>query len=213
MRFLVISDVHRRDKVAIWVKGLFDRHRADGVIVLGDITHFGPGEWAEGFLRSLPGKVYAIPGNCDPPMAFEAISRGAEDLHGRRVMIEGRDVIGWGGSNPTMFNTPNEISEDEIFEGLSKVMVPGCVMIVHCPPLGINDQTSSGHQGGSLAIRKIVETFKPVLVLSGHIHEARGIVEIDGTTFMNPGAAKEGFSGIVDIGETIEVRLLDRQSD
>jgi hypothetical protein len=213
MRFIVISDVHRRDRVATWTKELFEQHGADGVIVLGDITHFGPGEWGEEFLRSLPGKVYAIPGNCDPPMAHQALARGAESLHRRRVVIEGRDVVGYGGSNPTIFGTPNEVPEEEILEELSEVMTPGCILVIHCPPLGINDLTSRGVLGGSTAVKEIVERFRPVLVLSGHIHEARGVVEREGTTFLNPGAAKDGFSAIVDIAERIDVRLLDRQAD
>ncbi|MCE5296464.1 MAG: metallophosphoesterase family protein [Euryarchaeota archaeon] len=212
MRFIVISDVHRRDSVALWTRELFEQHHADGVIVLGDITHFGPGDWGEEFLRSLPGKVYAVPGNCDPPLAHEALARGAESIHARRIVIEGRDVVGFGGSNITHLDTPNEMQEGRIFEELSKIMTGGCIMALHCPPYGINDLTFMKMRGGSTAIGKLVETFKPVLVLSGHIHEARGIVEKDGTTFMNPGAAKDGFSGLVDIGERIEVRLLDRRS-
>ncbi|QLH75387.1 MAG: metallophosphoesterase family protein [Methanomassiliicoccales archaeon] len=213
MKFIVISDVHRRDNVSIWVNRLFKEHNADGVIVLGDITHFGPGGWAEDFLRSLPGKVYAVPGNCDPPLTFENIARGAECIHARRVKIGEKDVVGFGGSNLTMFNTPNEMTEEHIFEVLSSVMIPGCLLFTHCPPLGINDQTISGHKGGSEAIRKIVERFKPELVLSGHIHEARGIVMKDGTTFMNPGAAKDGHAGILEITDKVMVRLLDRAVD
>jgi uncharacterized protein len=211
MRFIVITDIHRRDSVATWTRKLFDQYHADGVMVLGDITHFGPGDWGEEFLGSLPGKVYAIPGNCDPPLAHEALARGAESIHCRKVVIEGRDVIGFGGSSPTIFNTPNEISEEDIFDGLSKVMSQGYILAVHCPPYGFNDLTSMKIHGGSMAIKKIVETFKPILVMSGHIHEARGIVEKDGTTFMNPGAAKDGYSAIVDIGERIEVRLLNKE--
>ena len=46
MRFLVISDIHMRDKVKTWANRLVEEHGADGVIVLGDITHFGPPQWA-----------------------------------------------------------------------------------------------------------------------------------------------------------------------
>jgi hypothetical protein len=50
-------------------------------------------------------------------------------------------------------------------------------------------------------------------VLSGHIHEDRGIVEKDGTVFMNPGPAKEGYSGLLELGEVPKVELLERHSD
>jgi Icc-related predicted phosphoesterase len=45
-------------------------------------------------------------------------------------------------------------------------------------------------------------------VLSGHIHEARGIVERDGTLFLNPGAAKDGNAALLDIGEDVTATLL-----
>ena len=49
MRFLVISDIHMRDRVKVWANRLIEEHAADGVIVLGDITHFGPPQWAAEF--------------------------------------------------------------------------------------------------------------------------------------------------------------------
>lgn len=213
LRFLVISDVHLRENVKHWVGRSVKEHGADGVIVLGDITHFGPGQWAGEFLSSLPGKVIAVPGNCDPPLALPEIERSSLCLHGKRVKMGDRDFIGYGGSNPTMFNTPNEMPEEHIYRELSALMVPGAVLVLHCPPYGINDLTRSGHRGGSLAIKKVVEESRPVLVLAGHIHEARGIVEQDGTLFVNPGAAKDGFSALLDIDGDIEAELLDQIVD
>jgi Icc-related predicted phosphoesterase len=50
-------------------------------------------------------------------------------------------------------------------------------------------------------------------VLSGHIHEDRGIVEKDGIIYMNPGPAKEGYSGLLELGEVPKVKLLEQHSD
>ena len=94
-----------------------------------------------------------------------------------------------------------------------ELLPPGAVLVVHCPPLGVNDRTFSGHDGGSLAIKRVVEEFRPPLVLSGHIHEARGIVEKDGTIYLNPGAAKDGNSALLDIDHRIEPMLLDKVAD
>ncbi|HSV41976.1 MAG TPA: hypothetical protein VLH13_01025, partial [Methanomassiliicoccales archaeon] len=60
---------------------------------------------------------------------------------------------------------------------------------------------------------RIVEEFKPAVVLSGHIHEDRGVVEKKGTLYMNPGAAKDGHAGLIDIGRDIQVRLLEKVLD
>jgi uncharacterized protein len=213
MRFLVLSDVHRRDKVVKWANELIDDMKLDGTIVLGDITHFGPPEWAGEFLSSLHGKTYAVPGNCDPPGTLVHIERKAVSLHLKKVCI-GDDVLGgMGGSNPTIFDTPNEMSEEEIMVQLRPVMEKGMILVLHCPAYGTLDVPFSGKHVGSVSILQLVEEFKPRVVLSGHIHEDRGIVERDGMVFMNPGPAKEGYSGLLELNGTPKVRLLEQRSD
>ena len=76
---------------------------------------------------------------------------------------------------------------------------------------------------GSKALLRAVEAARPRVVLSGHIHEARGIVEYDweagravakekdflesrkpGTTiFFNPGPAKDGFVGRLVVSDDL----------
>ena len=41
---------------------------------------------------------------------------------------------------------------------------------------------------GSHAVRSVIERHQPLLVLSGHIHEARGLVKIKRSTVVNPGS-------------------------
>ncbi|OPY31504.1 MAG: Calcineurin-like phosphoesterase superfamily domain protein [Methanomassiliicoccales archaeon PtaU1.Bin124] len=214
MRFLVLSDVHMRDKVGTWAARLAGDHAVDGILVLGDITHFGPPEWAGEFLRSLPGKVYAIPGNCDPLLTLTHIERSSICLHQRRIRLADRDWIGYGGSNPTIFKTPNEVPEERIFQTLDQLMTPGAVMMMHCPAMGILDLTTSGVRGGSEAIKQIVDKYHPSVLLSGHIHEARGCLRERGTLFLNPGAAKDGYAALLEIdAERAEATLLDRVVD
>jgi uncharacterized protein len=214
MRFLVLSDIHMRDKVKVWGRRLALEHEVDGILVLGDITHFGPPEWAGEFLRSLPGKVYAIPGNCDPPLTLTHIERNSTCLHLKRIRMADRDWIGYGGSNLTPFKTPNEVPDEDIYRALDGIMVPGAVMMMHCPAWGTLDQTGSGHRGGSEAIKRIVDKYRPEVMLSGHIHEARGCLREGGTLFINPGAAKDGFFALLDLGPgKVEATLLDKMMD
>jgi uncharacterized protein len=208
MRFLVLSDVHRRDKVANWANELIDDMELDGTIVLGDITHFGPPEWAGEFLGGLKGDTYAVPGNCDPPGTMEHIEKNSVSLHLRKVRLGDYVLGGMGGSNPTIFDTPNEYSEEDIMSLLRPLMETGMILVLHCPPFGVLDVPFSGKHVGSVSIARLVEEFKPRVVLSGHIHEDRGIVERDGTIFMNPGPAKEGYSGLLELGDVPSVRLL-----
>ena len=213
MRFLVLSDVHRRDKVVKWANELIDDLDLDGTIVLGDITHFGPPEWAAEFLGGLKGKTYAVPGNCDPPGTLAHIEHKAISLHLKKVNIGKYVLGGMGGSNPTIFDTPNEMSEEEIMDRLRPVMERDMILVLHCPAFGVLDLPFSGKHVGSVSILKLVEEFKPMIVLSGHIHEDRGIVEKDGIFYMNPGPAKEGYSGLLELGEVPKVELLEQHSD
>jgi Icc-related predicted phosphoesterase len=210
MKFLVLSDVHGRVKVVRFANRLLEEMALDGVIVLGDITHFGPPSWASEFLSQLIRPAYAIPGNCDPLGTLQEIESAATSLHQRTVKLEGWTLGGHGGSNPTIFNTPNEMPEEEIEAGLRPIMETGMVLVVHCPPLGTLDMTSVNRHAGSTAIAKLVEEFRPRVVLSGHIHEARGIVERDGTIYVNPGPAKDGFSAVLELGAQAKTFLLDQ---
>lgn len=213
MKFLVLSDVHGRVKVIRFANRLLEEMALDGVIVLGDITHFGPPSWASEFLSQLIRPAYAIPGNCDPQGTLQEIEGAATSLHRNKVKLEDWTLGGHGGSNPTIFNTPNEMPEEEIEVGLRPIMERGMILVVHCPPLGTLDLTSVNRHAGSTAIAKLVEEFRPRVVLSGHIHEARGIVERDGTIYMNPGAAKEGYAGMLELGTEAHATLLDRTSE
>ena len=48
---------------------------------------------------------------------------------------------------------------------------------------------------------------KPLLVVTGHIHEARGIDKIDETIIVNPGPAHMVRYAIIELGEKIHVKL------
>ncbi len=210
MRFLVLSDVHSSNRTIVWANRLAKEHGADAFIVLGDIVNFSPADWAEEFLNSLDLPAYAVPGNCDPPAVLPYIDRAATSLHERKAEVGGITFIGLGGSNPTIFDTPFELEEDEISRKLEPLMEQNAVMILHCPPFGYLDKVMGDKHVGSTAILEMVRQYRPRAVLSGHIHEDRGVIKEDGTLFMNPGAAKDGHSALLDIGSEINGVLLDK---
>ena len=201
MKFLVVSDIHGNLAAADWMSSVAEAEDVDCVLALGDITDFGPNEVAEKILGSIERDVYAIPGNCDPLSLPDMISSVAIDMHGKTADLDGFHIAGLGGSNPTIFNTPFELDEDTIYKMLKPISKEGMILMVHAPPYGINDMIPSGLNVGSKSILKIVEEFRPILVLSGHIHEDYGIKHINGTTFVNPGPAKDGMYALVEVDE------------
>ena len=199
MKFLVITDLHQNTDMIPRFNELIGEKGAEFVLFLGDVTDFGTGEQAADIISRIDSKVYAIPGNCDPLDLPEKIRDVAVDMHGNAADIGGYRLVGLGGSNITIFHTAFELEEDALYDGLRRNACEGMILMTHAPSFGILDEIPSGANVGSPAIKRIVDEFRPILALSGHIHEAIGCKVIDGTTFVNPGPAKEGYCAVVDI--------------
>ena len=208
MRFLVISDLHQKKSAIKWINAEIEASGADAVLFLGDVTNFGTKEEAADIVSSINSKVYVIPGNCDPLDLPEGMADVAVDMHGKAADVGGYRLVGLGGSNVTIFGTPFELSEEDLYDGLKKNASEGMILMTHAPSYGILDQIPSGASVGSPAIKRIVDEFHPILALSGHIHEAVGVVERNGTVFVNPGPAKSGHYAVADVSDgKAEVRL------
>ena len=153
-------------------------------------------------------RILAIPGNIDSPGLVDILDTVAENMHGKGKQIGDLYIAGLGGSNPTIFDTPFELQEEDIFAKLDPISKEGMILMVHAPAYGFNDVIPSGISVGSKAILDIVKKYRPKLVLSGHIHESFGKKEADGTVFINPGAVKDGRCAVVSIeGDEVEVKL------
>jgi len=209
MRILVATDIHASRTAAKMIRDRIAEHRPDVFIAAGDLTNFGPVSFARELLAGLPVPVLAVPGNCDPRGIVPVIEELGVNLHGKKANMMGRTFVGIGGSNPTPFGTPFELTEDEILAAVRPLMEPGAVLVSHPPPKGYVDVVGSGAHVGSTSIRAIVEEFEPPLVVCGHIHEARGVARHGATTIVNAGAAQEGHTALVSLhGDDAEVELL-----
>jgi len=209
MRILVATDIHASQTAAKMIRDRIAEHRPDVFIAAGDLTNFGPLSFARELLAALPVPTLAVPGNCDPRGIVPVLEELGVDLHGKKVSMMGRTFVGIGGSNPTPFGTPFELTEEEILAAVRPLMEPGAVLVSHPPPKGYVDVVGSGAHVGSTSIRAIIEEFEPPLVVCGHIHEARGIARHGATTIVNAGAAREGHTALVTLrGDEAEVKLL-----
>jgi Icc-related predicted phosphoesterase len=123
MKILAISDIHGKHTKII---DYLNKNPVDLIILTGDITNFGPSELAEEILNEISSfdiPVLAIPGNCDPVDLYGNIQNSrAVNIHGTSVTIKNVGICGFGGSNPTPFNTPLEFDEIEIYAEARRVM-------------------------------------------------------------------------------------------
>jgi Icc-related predicted phosphoesterase len=163
--------------------------------------------------------VLAIPGNCDQQSILKALDASkAINLHGKTEQIGETLFIGLGGSNPTPFNTPFELPEEEIEKALEELFCSAkkdencgtIVLLTHAPPHGARDELPFGHVG-SKAISKFVDRVD--LVVCGHIHEAKGSEKIGKTVVVNPGEACKGSCALITIEKSenkpIEVEFVE----
>ncbi len=197
MKILAIADVHGNDAVAYLVNEIYGMREIDAVLVAGDISPFGDPSFALEFLNMLPAPTFAVPGNCDSPEIIGYIEKSkAENLHMKMTDFKGFKLIGLGGTTKKGFSMGITFT-DEFAENFI-LSCEGCIVLTHQPPFGILDDAGGVHIG-SKGIRKGVDKARPVLVVFGHAHEARGYTVKNGVIFVNPGPAKYGYAAIIDM--------------
>ena len=212
MKILAVSDIHGRRSN---VQKLVERIQEDPpelIVIAGDLSNGSMKEAVnvlEIFRRSSIKTVF-VPGNMDPPelVSYEDDTNTVINIHLKTVEINGIVVAGVGGSNITPFNTYIEFSESEIKKMLEEV-VGGIVeksrrliMVTHAPPYGTAvDRVFTGLHVGSRSLREFVEAEQPLALVSGHIHEARGIDKLGSTLIINPGPLFRGYYAVVYVDE------------
>jgi Icc-related predicted phosphoesterase len=170
-------------------------------------------------------RCLVMPGNDDEFEIDEVLgaARIVENPDGRVVRVDGYQVLSSAWSNPTPWDSPRELPEDELeakLEELTAELADGVPAIfnLHCPPYDstldlapqLTDDLRVVTKGGetvivpvgSRAVRAVIERHQPVLGLHGHIHESRSAATIGRTLCVNPGSAYS--EGVID-GVVVEL--------
>jgi uncharacterized protein len=172
---------------------------------------------AEERLRGSGVKLYMMGGNDDYQSMLDVIATESTEnvifCEGRAVALdEHHTMISSGFSTPTPWHTPREMSEDELGRLLADMALDlpdmtRAIFNFHVPPIDSTldtcpqldwstdppSQIVTGGQpvlfgAGSLAVRRTIETYQPLLSLHGHIHESGGVARLGRTTSVNPGS-------------------------
>jgi Icc-related predicted phosphoesterase len=209
MKLLALSDLHGNYSKVEAIKNRAGK--TDAVLIVGDITNFGPDSDANKLIDMFDVPILAIPGNCDHPGILEILDNSeAINLHNTCHTIGEVDFIGLGGSNTTPFNTPFEMTDKEIERSLDDLLDKSSALITvllsHAPPQGFVDELPIGHVG-SPAIRKFIDRLS--LIVCGHIHEARGIAKKGNTSIVNVGEASKGYGALITIDDNICIELIE----
>ncbi len=186
----------------------------EAVFIAGDITNMGPVDTVDDVLSRIDVPCFAVPGNCDPREILDTLEHSdAVCLHGAQINLGTMTLVGIGGSNPTPFNTPFELTDKQIDDllhtGMEKMeKTVHNVLISHAPPFDTLDLINGEHVG-SQSIRRHIKNFD--LVCCAHIHEQRGVKDVDGVKIVNPGPAMDGYCAMLHFGneaKDIKVELL-----
>lgn len=223
-KILAISDVHGEENENLYT--YLNNNDIDLVLVLGDITDFGPLDFVGPFLEKIADcgvDVIAIPGNCDPKGICNAINEVSFCLHNNIIAYGDAILFGYGGSNETPFNTPGEIQDNKIYGDVFELLanydyvyndkVPKVkILVTHAPPYNTEaDKIESGDHVGSQGILKSIHEFEPQINVCGHIHEAKSLSKIGITTDVaNPGMLKDNGAVLIDIidGSNYDISLI-----
>lgn len=206
MLLLCLSDIHGE---GAGIAGILERHPdVDAVVLVGDLTHLGGAAEAARVVEPLlaaGARVLAVPGNMDRPEVLGWLEERGLSLHGCGVTIGEVGFLGLGGSSPTPFGTPFEVSGGEAERLLEAAWraTDGArtrVLVSHAPPhLTRLDRTRARLHAGSPVVRAFLEGHDAALCLCGHIHEAAGEDAVGMTRCLNPGAFKNGRYALVSI--------------
>lgn len=157
-------------------------------------------------------KLYVSPGNDDRFIIDDVLNKSHSIVacEGELVSLpDGYDMITCGWVNPTPWKTAREVPDDKLRDMLENMMNKSrsyskLICNFHAPPYNSGLDTAPkvnpdlsvkvGLGGiefdrvGSRAVRNIIEKYKPLLGLHGHIHESPGFRRLGRTLCVNPGS-------------------------
>ena len=182
VRILAAADVHGVLSVYEWLVQVATEHRADLLILAGDLFSAG---WEDEQRDQVGQIVSVLKGGVCPCFYLmgndDNVSLGYEDerirpLHGRRLFAGSFNVVGYEYTPPfvgTTFVKPEtEIEKD--LHSLEPLLDSHSVLVTHAPAYGTLDSSYGGEHVGSRSLAALLGR-KPVLAhIHGHVHSSFG---------------------------------------
>ena len=175
----------------------------------------GTERWIAMADEKLKGKVHRVvvcPANDDMFEIDPILQSGhVVEFGGEEPLeLEGYQLLSYGWTNPTPWDTFRELPEEELGKRVDEIVAqvtdPGrTIFNFHAPPHGtgideapaLNADMSYLAGGralrpvGSTSIKDAIQRVQPLLSLHGHIHESKGALRLGSTLVLNPGSSYE----------------------
>ncbi len=187
MKILAFVDTHGSKRA---FDELLKRSKeADILVCAGDLTMWGQAaeKWIK-FLEQAGKPMVIIHGNHESEREMHEVCKKYNYcIYLHRAAYEYGDYLffGFGGGGFADWNADLErISRHVEKDAKGKKLI----LVTHGPPHGTALDFLSGSHRGCKSIRKFIDELKPMVAISGHLHENRGSTDIIEKTFViNPG--------------------------
>jgi uncharacterized protein len=187
MKVLLCADMHD-DPTSLRV--LREKSvEVDFVICAGDMSLWGNGLFST--LREMNSwgkKVFLIHGNHEDEADTRLFCESLENVlffHRDVILFEDLLLIGWGGGGFSF----QDRGFERFVSGLKVDDFSRVILVTHAPPFETClDEVQDGVHVGNDSIKRFILKNRPLVAVSGHIHETSSLVcDLEGVVLINPG--------------------------
>ncbi|MGM5483483.1 MAG: metallophosphoesterase family protein [Nanobdellota archaeon] len=197
MKFLAFVDMHEDMEDYEILKRRIEKFDPDFLVCLGDLTFFSHNlNEMLSLLNNLGKKTYMIHGNHEEKKEFGKECEKYKHIKfvHKKMIQEGNTLFifyGGGGFSQREKDFTSWIKKNRNYIKNEK----NIVLCTHAPPSNtIIDKLGDEMHVGVTDYKNFIDNFKPILAISGHIHESYKEQEISNDTLLiNPGGDGEIF--------------------
>ena len=191
MRILQIGDIHCDIR---FLKKLAKLEvNPDLLAVHGDVECNGE---IIDYLERISRRIIFVPGNMDDVYVSKLYGERGYNIDGEVRKIGSYYFCGIGGISPV---TSIQSLKTKL-EKIKHEVLGGLVILSHHPPRTAKTDLALGRiHAGLREINKLIEEYKPLLVMHGHIHEARGYEHLGETLVVNAGSLRRGYYALIEL--------------
>ena len=187
MKILAASDLHSDVQAAKKLADKAKKNKVDLVLLGGDIIEMGTaGKGIIGPFKKAGIEVLMVHGNHDQPVDIDFLSEkyggGVYNLHSYYKEFDDLVIFGAVGTEFGFFGLDNKELFDDLRKKMRKAGGKKRILLTHEPPFNTKLDNLGWAKVGSRNMRKIIEAYKPDVVLCGHIHETFGLTDYIGKT-------------------------------
>jgi len=201
MKILQIGDIHCN---LMFLKKLSKLEvNPDILAVHGDVECNGD---IIDYLERISRRIIFVPGNMDDVYISKLYSERGYNIDGEVRKISSYYFCGIGGISPVTSIQSLRIK----LEKIKQEIIGSLVILSHHPPRTMKTDLALGKiHAGLREINYLIKEYKPLLVMHGHIHEARGYEHLGETLVVNAGPLKKGYYALIELpGKKVELKQI-----